>query len=52
MAKLGAVVRREEEFGVVVALDDHDFTAIEVEWDDGNTQWVTVSDVEWIDSRE
>ena len=52
MARLGAVVRRGEDYGVVVALDDHDFSVIEVEWDDGSRQWVAVSDVEWVMSGE
>lgn len=52
MAKVGAVVRRDEEFGVVVATKSSDLDAIEVEWDDGTTEWVTVRDIEWIDSRE
>jgi len=52
MAKVGAVVRRDEKYGVVIALSDTDFTAILVEWDDGATEWVAVSEVQWIDSRE
>ena len=52
MAKVGAVVRRDEKFGVVIALNDADFTAIKVEWDDGTAEWVAVAEVQWIDSRE
>ncbi|MGI3786172.1 MAG: DMT family transporter [Janthinobacterium lividum] len=52
MAQVGAVVRRGEEFGVVVAVKDSTFDVIEVEWDDGSTEWVKIADVEWIVSRE
>ena len=52
MAKVGAVARRGEDYGVVLAVSDTDFNAIEVEWADGTTEWVQVSDVEWVDSRE
>lgn len=52
MAKVGAVVRRGEEYGVVVGVSDVDFDAIEVEWADGEPVWVSVRDVEWVDSRE
>ncbi len=52
MAKVGAVVRRGEKYGVVIAVSNTDFTAIQVEWADGSVRWVAVSDVEWIDSRE
>lgn len=52
MAQVGAVVRRDEDYGVVTAVDDAKFDVIEVEWDDGSRQWVEVSEVEWIVSRE
>ena len=52
MAQVGAVVRRDEEFGVVTSVNDSKFDEVEVEWDDGTTQWVKVADVEWIVSRE
>ena len=52
MAKVGAVVRRDEEFGVVIEVSSTDFNAIQVEWADGATEWVVVSGVEWVDSRE
>jgi len=52
MAQVGAVVRRGEEFGVVTAVDAHKFDVVEVEWDDGSTEWVKVADLEWIVSRE
>ena len=52
MAKVGAVVRRDEDFGVVTSVDDHKFDVVEVEWDDGSTQWVKVVELEWIVSRE
>lgn len=52
MAKVGAVVRRGEEYGVVIAVSATDFKAIKVEWADGNTEWVAVSEVGWLDSRE
>jgi hypothetical protein len=52
MAKVGAVVRRGEDYGVVTGVDDHKFDVVEVEWDDGSTQWVKVVDLEWIVSRE
>ena len=28
------------------------FDEVEVEWDDGSTEWVKVSELEWIVSRE
>ena len=52
MAKVGAVARRGEDYGVVVAVSDSDFNVIEIEWTEGSTEWVAVSDVEWVDSRE
>ena len=52
MAKIGAVVRRGEEFGVVIAVSNSNFDAIKVEWADARTEWVSVSEVEWVDSRE
>ncbi len=52
MAQVGAVVRRGEEYGVVTNVDDSRFDVVEVEWDDGSTQWVKVADLEWIVSRE
>lgn len=52
MARVGAVVRRGEEYGVVIAVSNTDFTAIQVEWADDTTQWVAVSEVEWVESRE
>ena len=52
MAKIGAVVRRGEEFGVVIAVRNRNFDAINVEWADGRTEWVSVSEIEWVDSRE
>lgn len=52
MAKVGAVVRRNEDYGVVVATDPSDLGAIQVEWADGSTEWVTVLDIEWVESRE
>jgi len=52
MAKVGGVVRRGENYGVVIGVKAADFDAIQVEWADGTTEWVTVRDVEWIDSRE
>jgi len=45
-------VRRGEDYGVVTNLDDHKLDVVEVEWDDGSTQWVEVQDLEWIVSRE
>jgi len=52
MAKIGAVVRRGEEFGVVIAVSNSNFDAIKVEWADARTEWISVSEVEWVDSRE
>ena len=52
MARVGAVVRRDEDYGVVTSVDDSKFDVVEVEWSDGTTQWVKVADVEWIVSRE
>lgn len=52
MAKVGAVVRRGDDYGVVIAVSNTDFTAIQVEWADGSALWIAVSEVEWIDSRE
>jgi hypothetical protein len=52
MARVGAVVRRDEDYGVVTTVDDKKFDVVEVEWDDGSTQWVKVSDLEWIVSHE
>ena len=52
MARVGAVVRRGEDYGVVTGVDDARLDVIEVEWDDGSTEWVKVADVEWIVSRE
>jgi hypothetical protein len=52
MARVGAVVRRGEDYGVVVTVNDTKFDVVEVEWDDGSTEWVQVADVEWIVSRE
>ncbi len=50
MAKVGAVVRRGEDYGVVIAVSDTDFSAAR---SSGPTApWVTVSEVEWVDSRE
>ena len=52
MAQVGAVVRRGEDYGVVTSVNDSKFDEVEVEWDDGSTQWITVSELEWIVSRE
>jgi hypothetical protein len=52
MAQVGAVVRRDEDYGVVTRVNDAKFDEVEVEWDDGTTQWIKVSDLEWIVSRE
>ncbi len=52
MAKVGAVVRRGEDYAVVIGVDDHRFDVVEVEWDDGSTEWIKVADLEWIVSRE
>ena len=52
MARVGAVVRRDEDYGVVTNVHDSRFDEVEVEWSDGTTQWVKVADVEWIVSRE
>jgi hypothetical protein len=52
VAQVGAVVRRGEDYGVVIRVSDVKFDVVEVEWDDGSTQWVQVADVEWIVSRE
>ena len=52
MAMIGAVVRRGEEYGVVVAVSNSNFDAIKVEWADARTEWISVSEVEWVDSRE
>jgi len=52
MAKVGAVARREEDYGVVIAVSDTDFDAIQIEWADGRIEWLTVSEVEWVDSGE
>jgi len=52
MARVGAVVRRDEDYGVVTSVSDTTFDVVEVEWDDGSTQWVKIADVEWIISRE
>ena len=52
MAKVGAVVRRDEEYGVVIAINNSNFDAIKVEWADARTEWVSVREVEWVDSRE
>lgn len=52
MARVGAVVRRGEDYGVVTEVDDHTFDVVVVEWDDGSTEKVQVADLEWIISRE
>lgn len=52
MAKVGAVVRQGEEYGVVIAVSNSNFDAVKVEWSDTTTEWVSVSEVEWVDSRE
>lgn len=52
MARVGAVVRRGEDYGVVTSVSDSRFDVVEVEWSDGTVQWVKVADVEWIVSRE
>lgn len=52
MARVGAVVRHDEDFGVVTKVDDHRFDVVEVEEDDGSTEWVKFVDLEWIVSRE
>jgi hypothetical protein len=52
MARVGAVVRRDEDYGVVTSVNDTKFDVVEVEWSDGSTEWVKVSEVEWIVSRE
>jgi hypothetical protein len=52
MARVGAVVRRGEDYGVVTNVDDHRFDVVEVEWDDGSRSWVKIADLEWIVSRE
>jgi hypothetical protein len=52
MAQVGAVVRRGEDYGVVTSVDKTQFDVVEVEWDDGSTEWVKVSELEWIVSRE
>ena len=45
MGKVGAVVRRGEDYGVVIAVSSTDFDAIKVEWAEGPTEWVAVSEV-------
>jgi hypothetical protein len=52
MARVGAVVRRGEDYGVVTNVSDTKFDVVEVEWDDGSTQWIAIADLEWIISRE
>jgi Tfp pilus assembly protein PilP len=52
MAQVGAVVRRGEDYGVVTRVNDAKFDVVEVEWDDGSTEWIKVSELEWIVSRE
>ena len=52
MAQVGAVVRRGEDYGVVTTVSDTKFDVVEVEWHDGSTEWVKVSELEWIVSRE
>ena len=52
MAQVGAVVRRDEDYGVVTKVNPSKFDEVEVEWDDGTTQWVKVADLEWIVSHE
>jgi len=52
MANVGAVVRRDEEYGVVIAINNSNFDAIKVEWSNATTEWVSVREVEWVDSRE
>jgi hypothetical protein len=52
MAQVGAVVRRGEDYGVVTTVSDTKFDEVEVEWADGSTQWIKVSELEWIVSRE
>lgn len=52
MAKVGAVVRRGEDYGVVTSVNDSKFDVVEVEWDDGSTEWVKIAELEWIISRE
>lgn len=52
VAKVGAVVRRDEDYGIVVAVSPTDLDAIEVEWDDATTEWITVREIQWVDSRE
>ena len=45
-------MRRDDEYGVRIAISNSDFNAIKVEWANTRTEWVTVSEVEWVDSRE
>ncbi|HEY0240254.1 MAG TPA: hypothetical protein VGC37_16585 [Friedmanniella sp.] len=52
MAKVGAVVRRGEDYGVVTTVHDTKFDVVEVEWDDGSRQWIKVSELEWVVSGE
>ena len=52
MARVGAVVRRGEDYGVVTTVDDKKFEAVEVEWDDGSVEWVKVAELEWVISGE
>ena len=52
VARVGAVVRRGEDYGVVTKVNDVKFDEVEVEWDDGRIQWVKVADLEWVISGE
>ena len=43
MANVGAIVRRNEEYGVVIAVSNSNFDAIKVEWANAKTEWVSVT---------
>ena len=45
-------MRRDEDYGVVTSVNDTKFDVVEVEWADGTTEWIKVSELEWIVSRE
>jgi len=48
----GRVFELTEEYGVVIEINNSNFDAIKVEWANAKTEWVSVREVEWVDSRE
>jgi hypothetical protein len=49
MRRLGHIVRKGELYGVVIALGDPNWDAVRVEWSDGTREWLSATDVDWME---